>query len=170
MHYNNHRCGHRPVALLGGATGRVGDPSGRSTERPVLSEEEIEHNVQCELRDLASVSSIDPVHESGPLDSWILYSPCSLLVMMFHTAIGLLLVNILQRNTLSLPPGAEVPDVRVVNNLDWFKGISFLSFLRDVGKFARVGTMLAKDSVRPEGYHVQYNELAYFAGAYRMGN
>ena len=40
------RCGHRPVALLGGATGRVGDPSGRSTERPVLSEEEIEHNVQ----------------------------------------------------------------------------------------------------------------------------
>ena len=40
------RCGHRPVALLGGATGRVGDPSGRSTERPVLSEEEIERNVQ----------------------------------------------------------------------------------------------------------------------------
>ena len=34
------------MALLGGATGRVGDPSGRSTERPVLSEEEIEHNVQ----------------------------------------------------------------------------------------------------------------------------
>ncbi len=39
------RCGHEPVALLGGATGRVGDPSGRSTERPVLSEEQIEHNV-----------------------------------------------------------------------------------------------------------------------------
>lgn len=39
------RCGHQPVALLGGATGRVGDPSGRSTERPVLSEDEIEHNV-----------------------------------------------------------------------------------------------------------------------------
>jgi tyrosyl-tRNA synthetase len=39
------RCGHQPVALLGGATGRVGDPSGRSTERPVLSEEQIEGNV-----------------------------------------------------------------------------------------------------------------------------
>lgn len=64
-------------------------------------------------------------------------------------AIGHLLVSILQRNTCdTLPPGVEVPDIRVVNNLDWFKGISFLSFLRDVGKFARVGTMLAKDSVR----------------------
>jgi tyrosyl-tRNA synthetase len=42
------RCGHTPVALLGGATGRVGDPSGRSAERPVLSEEEIEGNVTGE--------------------------------------------------------------------------------------------------------------------------
>jgi hypothetical protein len=44
------RCGHQPVALLGGATGRVGDPSGRSTERPVLSEEIIEHNVSSKYR------------------------------------------------------------------------------------------------------------------------
>lgn len=39
------RCGHQAVALLGGATGRVGDPSGKSAERPVLSVEEIEANV-----------------------------------------------------------------------------------------------------------------------------
>jgi hypothetical protein len=39
------RCGHRGIALLGGATGRVGDPSGKSAERPVLSAEEIEKNV-----------------------------------------------------------------------------------------------------------------------------
>ena len=39
------RCGHQAVALLGGATGRVGDPSGKSAERPVLSVEEIESNV-----------------------------------------------------------------------------------------------------------------------------
>ena len=43
------RCGHTPVALVGGATGRVGDPSGRSTERPVLTEQEIEGNVQGEV-------------------------------------------------------------------------------------------------------------------------
>jgi hypothetical protein len=38
-------CGHTPIALCGGATGRVGDPSGRSTERPVLTEAEIQGNV-----------------------------------------------------------------------------------------------------------------------------
>ncbi len=35
----------------------------------------------------------------------------------------------------------------MLNNLDWFGGMSFLGFLRDIGKYARVGTMLAKDSV-----------------------
>jgi tyrosyl-tRNA synthetase len=35
-----------------------------------------------------------------------------------------------------------------MNNLDWFGPMSFLTFLRDIGKYARVGTMLAKDSVR----------------------
>lgn len=39
------RCGHNAVALLGGATGLVGDPSGKSAERPVLSEEEVARNV-----------------------------------------------------------------------------------------------------------------------------
>jgi hypothetical protein len=38
--------------------------------------------------------------------------------------------------------------VHVLNNLDWFGPMSFLDFLRDVGKYARVGQMLAKDSVR----------------------
>lgn len=38
--------------------------------------------------------------------------------------------------------------MRVLNNLDWFGPMSFLGFLREVGKFARVNTMLAKDSVR----------------------
>jgi len=41
--------------------------------------------------------------------------------------------------------------VKVVNNLDWFGPMSFLTFLREVGKFARVGTMLSKDSVGDDG-------------------
>jgi tyrosyl-tRNA synthetase len=41
------RCGHRPVALVGGATGMVGDPSGKSAERNLLSEEVLAHNVKC---------------------------------------------------------------------------------------------------------------------------
>lgn len=41
------RCGHRPVALVGGATGMVGDPSGKSAERNLLSEDVLFHNVAC---------------------------------------------------------------------------------------------------------------------------
>ncbi len=40
-------AGHKPVALVGGATGMVGDPSGKSTERNLLSEEVLNHNVKC---------------------------------------------------------------------------------------------------------------------------
>lgn len=41
------RCGHKPVALVGGATGMVGDPSGKSAERNLLSEDILSHNVAC---------------------------------------------------------------------------------------------------------------------------
>lgn len=41
------RCGHKPVALVGGATGMVGDPSGKSAERNLLSEDILNHNVAC---------------------------------------------------------------------------------------------------------------------------
>jgi tyrosyl-tRNA synthetase len=41
------RCGHRPIALVGGATGMVGDPSGKSAERNLLSEDILFHNVEC---------------------------------------------------------------------------------------------------------------------------
>src|SRR5512142_1301639 len=39
------RCGGTPIIVVGGGTGMVGDPSGKRTERPVLSVEEIDHNV-----------------------------------------------------------------------------------------------------------------------------
>lgn len=41
------KCGHKPVALVGGATGMVGDPSGKSAERNLLSEEILQYNVAC---------------------------------------------------------------------------------------------------------------------------
>lgn len=94
------RCGHTPVALVGGATGRVGDPSGKSAERPVMTDDVIERNVK---------------------------------------SIG----GILQK---LLTVGEAEP--KIVNNLDWYGGMGLLTFLRDVGKFARVGTMLSKDSVK----------------------
>jgi tyrosyl-tRNA synthetase len=90
------KCGHTPYALIGGATGRVGDPSGKSIERPQLSEAELKHNV-------------------------------------------LKLTQFLEK-VLTAPV--------VVNNEDWLSKFTLIDFLQDVGRFFRVGPMLAKESVR----------------------
>ena len=47
------RCGHKPLALIGGATGMIGDPSGKSKERNLLDEEALRHNQECIKKQLA---------------------------------------------------------------------------------------------------------------------
>ena len=47
------RCGHKPLALVGGATGMIGDPSGKSQERNLLNEETLRHNQECIKKQLA---------------------------------------------------------------------------------------------------------------------
>jgi tyrosyl-tRNA synthetase len=47
------RCGHKPIALIGGATGMIGDPSGKSAERTLLDEETLRHNQECIKKQLA---------------------------------------------------------------------------------------------------------------------
>ena len=47
------RCGHKPLALIGGATGMIGDPSGKSAERNLLDEETLRHNQACIKNQLA---------------------------------------------------------------------------------------------------------------------
>jgi tyrosyl-tRNA synthetase len=54
------RAGHKPVALVGGATGMVGDPSGKSEERNMLSEEILQHNVNCVRKQLEQFLDFDP--------------------------------------------------------------------------------------------------------------
>lgn len=90
------RCGHTPVAIVGGATGMIGDPSGKAVERQLLDEASIQTNLQGIRKNLE---------------------------------------QILKRPLL-------------LNNYDWFKEFSWISFLREVGKHFRVGTMLAKESVK----------------------
>ena len=46
------RCGHKPIALIGGATGMIGDPSGKSAERNLLDEPTLRHNQECIQRQL----------------------------------------------------------------------------------------------------------------------
>lgn len=97
------KAGHKPIALVGGATGMVGDPSGKSEERNLLSEDILNHNLRCVKQQLEKYLDFDP----------------------------------------SLPNSAEM-----VNNYDWFRDMSFLDFIRDVGKHITVNYMTSKDSVR----------------------
>ena len=95
------RAGHTPVALVGGATGMVGDPSGKTAERQLLDVDTIAHNLACQRAQLERFLDFDG-----------------------HNAAS------------------------VVNNHDWFKDISFLDFIRDVGKHITVNYMMSKDSVK----------------------
>ena len=113
------KAGHKPIALVGGATGMVGDPSGKSEERNLLDEATLNKNV-------AGVKA--------QLEKFLDFNP-------------------------ALPNAAEM-----ANNYDWFKPISFIDFLRDVGKHITVNYMMAKDSVkkRIEGETgISYTEFAY---------
>jgi len=56
-HYQ--RCGHKPVALVGGATGMIGDPSGKSSERNLLDEETLRHNQEAIKNQLADFLDFD---------------------------------------------------------------------------------------------------------------
>ena len=52
-------CGHRPIALVGGATGMIGDPSGKSQERNLLDEATLRHNQECIKRQLSKLIDFD---------------------------------------------------------------------------------------------------------------
>jgi tyrosyl-tRNA synthetase len=53
------RCGHKPFALIGGATGMIGDPSGKSKERVLIDEEMLRHNQECIRKQLAKFLDFD---------------------------------------------------------------------------------------------------------------
>ncbi|GAB4335999.1 MAG: tyrosine--tRNA ligase [Flammeovirgaceae bacterium] len=96
------RSGHKPYALVGGATGMVGDPTGKTKERSLLDEDTLRKNIEGIKKQLTKFLDFDCGKNSAVL----------------------------------------------VNNYDWFKDISFLHFIRDVGKHITVNYMAAKDSVK----------------------
>ncbi|KAK8706355.1 hypothetical protein V6N13_049924 [Hibiscus sabdariffa] len=117
------RCGHKAVALIGGATGRIGDPSGKSQERPELDSNTLEKN-------------IDGIME---------------------------IVNkILSKNAYL---GSEKNlNFVILNNYDWWKEVRLLDFLKQVGRYARVGSMMSKESVKKRLESEQgmsYTEFTY---------
>jgi tyrosyl-tRNA synthetase len=112
------QAGHRIIAVVGGATGMIGDPSGKSAERSLLDDEQLQHN----LNGLRSTISR---------------------FLSFEGANAALLVN----------------------NGDWFRDVSFIDFLRDVGKHFTVNHMVAKESVRARledrEHGISYTEFSY---------
>jgi tyrosyl-tRNA synthetase len=110
-------AGHRVIAVVGGATGMIGDPSGKTTERTFLSENELAKNVNGIRGVVGRFLKLD----------------------------------------------GENPAL-VRNNFDWF-GMSYLAFLRDVGKHFTVNHMMAKESVRARledrEHGISYTEFSY---------
>jgi len=97
------RAGHKVIALVGGATGLIGDPSGKSKERNLLSSEQVERNLVGIKENLSRFLDFNPASSNPAI---------------------------------------------MVNNYDWFKDITFIELLRDVGRYFRMGVMLGKDSVK----------------------
>lgn len=58
-------CGHKPLVLVGGATGMIGDPSGKSAERNLLSEADLRHNQECLKQQLALFLDFDSALDNG---------------------------------------------------------------------------------------------------------
>lgn len=61
------RCGHKPVALIGGATGMIGDPSGKSAERNLLDEKTLRHNQEAIKKQLAHFLDFAAETENGAI-------------------------------------------------------------------------------------------------------
>lgn len=59
------RAGHKPYALVGGATGMIGDPSGKSAERNLLDMDTIAHNCACQRKQLEKFLDFDPAKPNG---------------------------------------------------------------------------------------------------------
>lgn len=96
------RFGHTPIALLGGGTGLIGDPSGKTKERQLLTKAGVEENVAGIREQLARFLDFEAKSNAALL----------------------------------------------LNNYEWLGAISFIDFLRDVGKYFTVNAMLARESVK----------------------
>ena len=111
--------GHHPIALAGGATGSIGDPSGKTTERQLLTKEILDHNI---------------------------------------ASVKVQLAKLLDFETKENP-------AHLVDNATWTAPVSFLNFLREIGKHFSVNQMVAKESIRARmedrEVGISYTEFSY---------
>ena len=111
-------AGHRPIVVVGGATGMIGDPSGKSDERNLLDDATLQANVAGIRSQLSRLLDFEDA-KTGAM---------------------------------------------MTNNADWTHGVSFLEFLRDIGKHLTINYMMAKDSVKnrlENDSGISYTEFSY---------
>src|SRR5947207_7185111 len=112
-------AGHHPIAVAGGATGSVGDPSGKTAERQLLTDEVLERNSASVKEQLTRL--LDFVTKKNP--------------------------------------------AQLVDNASWTTNVSYLDFLRDIGKHFSVNQMMAKESIRARMEDresgISYTEFSY---------
>ncbi len=115
--------GHNPIAVAGGATGSIGDPSGKTQERQLLTQEVLERNI---------------------------------------VSVKVQLAKLLEFDATKTPNNNPA---RLVDNASWTANVSFLDFLRDVGKHFSVNQMVAKESIRARmedrEVGISYTEFSY---------
>lgn len=115
------RAGHEAVVVMGGGTGLIGDPSGKSAERTLMTRERV----------LANVEAQRPIYEA---------------VLGGEACEG-------------------GPPHRLLNNLDWLGGLSYIDALRDIGKHFSVNMMMQKESVKERLHNreqgISYTEFSY---------
>ena len=111
--------GHHPIAVAGGATGSIGDPSGKAQERQLLTRDVLKSNIASVKTQLARLLDFD----------------------------------------------SQTNPARLVDNADWTAPVSYLEFLRDIGKHFSVNQMVAKESVRARMEDretgISYTEFSY---------
>src|SRR5438034_2787189 len=111
--------GHHPIAVAGGATGSIGDPSGKTAERQLLTKETIATNIASVKEQLRRLLDFD----------------------------------------------TKTNPARLVDNASWTENVSFLDFLRDIGKHFSVNMMVGKESVRARMEDresgISYTEFSY---------
>src|ERR1043165_1979970 len=111
--------GHHPIAVDGGATGSIGDPSGKTAERQLLTKETIATNIASVKEQLRRLLDFD----------------------------------------------SKKNPARLVDNASWTASVTYLDFLRDIGKHFSVNQMVAKESVRARmedrEVGISYTEFSY---------
>jgi tyrosyl-tRNA synthetase len=140
-------AGHRPIALVGGATGLIGDPSFKAQERSLNTPEVVAEWVECLRKQVSKFVDFG----GGAADSNAGDTDSN--------------ASATNTNASDTNSNASANRAELVNNLDWIGPMDVLTFLRDIGKHFSINNMINKESVKQrivrEGEGISYTEFSY---------